>query len=252
MWTSITGQNQRLGHRSCAYELFFSWRISEMVLTKFTIYGERCSGTNFLEQSVCENFDAAVTWEYGHKHFFGFQDLSHSDDTLFLGIVRDGFDWINSLRRNPWHLAPKMCTSNSMFLTHEVHSFHFDANNVLTNDPIDEDRHMYEPHRWYATLFELRCVKTDFLMHSMPKLVKHYIFFKYENLVTDFHGCMNQIAVYLARKHPLYIQPSWYKNDKRRKFEGAHKDRPISASEYYQHPLFQIIRAQECTLGYRI
>lgn len=35
--------------------------------SKFTIYGERCSGTNFLEEIMLANFDIVVTWDYGWK-----------------------------------------------------------------------------------------------------------------------------------------------------------------------------------------
>ena len=45
-------------------------------MKKYTIYGERCSGTNYLENIININFDVNITWEYGWKHFFGFQDNS--------------------------------------------------------------------------------------------------------------------------------------------------------------------------------
>lgn len=60
-------------------------------IKKFTILGERCSGTNFLEQTILENFDVELTWEFGHKHFFGFHQFSHNNkenETLFIGIVK--------------------------------------------------------------------------------------------------------------------------------------------------------------------
>ena len=69
-----------------------------------TIYGERCSGTNYLENLLINNFDVEITWIYGRKHFFGFNDLNNSDDVLFIGIVRNIFDWINSLYREKHHL----------------------------------------------------------------------------------------------------------------------------------------------------
>ena len=40
-----------------------------------TIYGERCSGTNYLENLIKINFDVEVKFDYGWKHFFGFNDL---------------------------------------------------------------------------------------------------------------------------------------------------------------------------------
>jgi len=36
----------------------------------FTILGERCSGTKFLEAAIVKNFNLKITWEYNWKHFF--------------------------------------------------------------------------------------------------------------------------------------------------------------------------------------
>ncbi len=65
-------------------------------MRKVTIYGERCSGTNYLEELLLLNFDIELTWEYGWKHFFGYNDLSNTDDVLFIGIIRNLPDWLNS------------------------------------------------------------------------------------------------------------------------------------------------------------
>ena len=59
------------------------------MITKFTIFGPRCSGTTYLENCITKNFDITLTWEYGWKHFFGFNNLDNSQDTLFIGIIRD-------------------------------------------------------------------------------------------------------------------------------------------------------------------
>ncbi len=47
----------------------------------FTIYGERCSGTNFLEETIKANFGLQITWKYGWKHFFGFHNFGQPKDT---------------------------------------------------------------------------------------------------------------------------------------------------------------------------
>jgi hypothetical protein len=52
------------------------------MIKRFIIYGERCSGTNYLQDLIEINFDVETTWDYGWKHFFGFNDVSKSDDTL--------------------------------------------------------------------------------------------------------------------------------------------------------------------------
>jgi hypothetical protein len=92
-----------------------------IMIKKFTIYGERCSGTNYLENLVLENFDVELTREYGSKHFFGFSDLSGSDDTLFIGIVRNPYDWFNSLYTYKHHLPQQMFKNINVFLTKRPH-----------------------------------------------------------------------------------------------------------------------------------
>ena len=87
-----------------------------------TIYGERCSGTNYLEQILLLNFNVNVVWKYGWKHFFGFNDLSNSDDTLFIGIVRNIYDWVNSLYRDKYHLPPELTKDTDTFLNNEFYS----------------------------------------------------------------------------------------------------------------------------------
>ena len=100
------------------------------MLKKCTIYGERCSGTNYLENIIKMNFNVDITWKYGWKHFFGFQDkaLKNSDDTLFLCIVRNLPDWINSFYREQHHLPLRYMTNLSpkkkldIFLNKEIYS----------------------------------------------------------------------------------------------------------------------------------
>ena len=42
------------------------------MLKKYTIYGERCSGTSYLQNIMDINFDIQLSWEYGWKHFLDF------------------------------------------------------------------------------------------------------------------------------------------------------------------------------------
>ena len=79
------------------------------MIKKVQIYGERCSGTNYLEDLITKNFNVEITWEYGWKHFFGFceEKLVNSNDTLFICIIRDIYSWINSFFRELHHLPIK-------------------------------------------------------------------------------------------------------------------------------------------------
>ena len=94
------------------------------MITKFTILGERRSGTNFLEECILKNFDINLTWEYGWKHFFGFNTYENSDDTLFIAIVRDPHTWMNSLYRKPFHLQKNLRKNIHNFLNDEFWSFY--------------------------------------------------------------------------------------------------------------------------------
>jgi hypothetical protein len=170
-----------------------------MSLKKFTIYGERCSGTNYLEEIILINFNVELTWEFGWKHFFGFQDelLKNSDDTLFICVVRNLCPWINSLYREKWHLPLKymqMIESKKIdkFLNDEFWSFDDNNRNRDINKEIMEDRNIYTGLR-YKNIFELRHTKNKFLIEDMPKKVKNYIFIRYEDLLNDFENTMLKI-----------------------------------------------------------
>ena len=156
------------------------------MLKKYTIYGERCSGTTYLEQIINLNFDIGINWSYGWKHFFGFNDLSNTDDVLFIGIVRNLCDWVNSLYREKHHLKPEITKDTNSFLTNTFYSFHDN------NTEIIEDRNI-ETNERYKNIFELRHIKNKFLIETMPKLVKNYCIITYDELLDNFSGVMEKI-----------------------------------------------------------
>lgn len=148
------------------------------MLTKVTIYGERCSGTNYLEQLLKTNFDIEIVFNYGHKHFFGFSNLSNNKDVLFIGIVRNIYDWINSFYREKHHLPTCLGTSEDTFLYDEFYSVEKDGSEIMN------DRNIYTKER-YKNIFELRHVKNKYLIEDLPNLVKNYILITYEDLIHE-------------------------------------------------------------------
>jgi len=173
------------------------------MVNKFTIYGERCSGTNYLEGLITRNFNATVTWDFGWKHFFGLNDLSDSDDTLFVGIVRDPTDWLNSLYMTPHHLPIHLCPKslppilqNNMTAQRNIHNnnaYRF-LNDTFwsVHNGVKIDHHIYTKKN-YKNIFEMRHTKLKFLKEDMPKKVKHFILIKYEDLMNDFDATMDRI-----------------------------------------------------------
>ena len=163
------------------------------MIRKVTIYGERCSGTNYLENLLTNNFNVEITWIYGWKHFFGHSDLKESDDVLFIGIIRNIFDWINSLYLFRYHLLDEFTKSHKTFLNNEFSSYYLDEkNNICPNKEIIEDRNIKTKEK-YKNIFELRHIKNEYLFETMPSLVKNYILITYDNLVDDFKYTMNQL-----------------------------------------------------------
>ena len=157
-------------------------------MTKFvTIYGERCSGTNYLEALLTANYDVDVCWKYGWKHFFGFRDFKNSDDTLFIGIIRNPYDWINSLYRDKYHLPAINTSSVDSFLNNEFYSITDDGCELM------RDRNIYTKER-YKNIFDMRHTKNQFLIEDMPKLVKNYLLITHEALLYDFTNTMNKIT----------------------------------------------------------
>jgi hypothetical protein len=157
-------------------------------MTKFvTIYGERCSGTNYLEALLTTNYDVDISWKYGWKHFFGFRNLKNSDDTLFIGIIRNPYDWINSLYRDKYHLPAINTSSVDSFLNNEFYSIMDDGGELM------RDRNIYTKER-YKNIFDMRHTKNQFLIEDMPKLVKNYLLITHEALLYDFTNTMNKIT----------------------------------------------------------
>ena len=170
------------------------------MLKKYTIYGERCSGTNYLENIININFDVNLSWEYGWKHFFGFQDdkLKNSDNTLFICIVRNLPDWINSFYREKHHLPLRYKTNMSEeekideFLNKEFWSFNDNNNNRDTSKEIMEDRNIYTGER-YKNIFELRHTKIKWMLEDLQIKIKNCIFIKYEDLINNFEETLFKI-----------------------------------------------------------
>ena len=180
-----------------------------MSINKYTIYGERNSGTNYLYQLMYKNHDVSFN-NINHKHFFGHNDLSNTDDTLFIAIVRNPYDWINSMYKNPYHIE-HMNRNIENFCLDEIYSKIGFGN----YDELMEDRNIYTKMR-YKNIFELRNTKLNFLINDMPNKVKNYILIRHEDLLDDFENTMNKIQnMGLKIKNDIRFPSNFNVNSKR-------------------------------------
>lgn len=204
------------------------------MITKFTIYGERCSGTNYLENLMIANFDIDVTWEYGSKHFFGFSDLSNSDDTLFICIIRDPYTWLNSLYKLPHHLSYSLRNNVDNFLNNEFFSFYDNLGDEINeSQEIMHDRNIYTCQR-YKNIFDMRYTKLKFMTEDLPLKVKNYIFIRYEDLLDDFECVMQRIMnCGLKIKEGIEFPVNIHTYKKENKIFIANTEYPISKDKVY-------------------
>jgi hypothetical protein len=228
---------------------------------KFVILGERCSGTNFLEEALTQNFDITYTSEYGNKNFFCNNNYTTaSEDTVFIGIVRNPIYWLNSFSKELYHI-PSINKPLRNFLFNEFYSvfdeqqnkksmmdFNIFSNNV--SEPINPKDLNYLNGNKYKNIFEMRKLKNHYLMNIMPRKVKNYIFINYESLLYNYAATLNNIQSKfdLVKKNDTYVKIKNYKKSDTYNFK---QQRLIT----FKNELIQIIwenldTTQESALGY--
>ncbi len=222
-----------------------------MTIKRVQIYGERCSGTNYLKKLIETNFTQTVINEYGHKHFFGFQNLKGTDDVLFVCIIRNPFTWINSFYKKPWHVDPKITRSIDSFLTEEFSSYYDRSHGPERHGlQILEDKNIFCPRKNYKNIFELRYQKLKWMLKVLPKKVKHTVFIRYEDFLEDFPKTMN-----VLKDKGLYVKPfipfpkNYYKyKDSNQEYTPVENDIIISRDTILEQRDFSI--NLERKLGY--
>ncbi len=229
--------------------------IESTLLKRYHIYGERSSGTNFLDHSIKDNFDAINVFDdvkdvddiieryrtYGHKHWFGDDlDLSNTDDVLFLCIVRDPIDWLRSIYRTPRNLYEPMVESQERFLFGKY------ASTAVFYD--EKVSFKLGGHESCNNIFEVRHIKLEWICEKLPKLVKNYMLIRYEDLKNDFQGTMKKIKdMGLIKKNDIsediVKMKKWMKrdglNDPIATFDFAQKDPKVKLQPTYYRPNYK-------------
>ncbi len=186
-----------------------------MGITHYTIFGERCSGTNFLEKVITTNFDISITWEYGWKHFFCFNKFDKpTDHVLFIGIIRNPVHWLNSFSKDLHHI-PDINKPLNHFLFNTFWSIKGETKELITEDL------NFVNGRKYSNIFEMRKLKNWYLINYLPTKVEHYVLINYETLSKHYTLTLNYIRDQfgLTTKYPFYKIINTYKKTDN-KFSG--------------------------------
>lgn len=161
-------------------------------IDKFTIYGERHSGTNFLENCIKHKFGLDITYFFGFKHWFGFtkpEVISFNRSTLFIGIVRNPYDWLGAFYNAPHHVPidNKQITN---FFTNEWYSVDHNQNEII----YDRNFNTKKPYTRYKNIFEMRKSKLQYLNEVMPIIAKNYVLFSYDAFLKNHRNYLNIIG----------------------------------------------------------
>lgn len=209
-----------------------------MNILYFEFFGERCSGTNFLETAISTNFQLSYRNEGRNKHFFCFNKYDESyDNTLFIGIIRNPIYWINSFYLEKHNIPEKNKGSLKAFLFHPFYSvdkaIHYYNTNkskdlsmdfmkqyTLNKEYILSEDMNYHTGKPYKNIFELRQLKNHYLMNILPNMIKNYILINYEDLLYNYTETLEKIKnkFHLDKKYPIYKPVQQYKKSDKFKF----------------------------------
>lgn len=150
--------------------IFYQHRKPYNKINKFTVIGERHSGTNWIEKLIIFRLNLPITWEFGSKHFVNPNPniLAQGEDCLFIGITRNIYDWVGGFYKLPHHVNVSMLKNMKTFLLNE-----------WISDVPDND---YLTQKSYKNIFELRKYKLQYLHLFLPLIVDNLLLIRYEDL----------------------------------------------------------------------
>ena len=206
-----------------------------MEINNFTIFGERNSGTTYLENTLKNMLYLNFTKEYGFKHWYikdvnprginntttdneCIKSINDSDDTLFIVIVRNVYDWVGAMYNKPHHIKNINKTSILKFISNKYIAFEKSC-------PIEHEGNTESP--WYENenhqyfiegaenIIELRNLKNNHF-YNLQNRVKNYFIIRQENLHDDIKEMVVKFNLKCKLFNlPNYRHPKVYKLDKK-------------------------------------
>lgn len=177
-------------------------------MTRYTILGERRSGTNFLQHCITDNFNLQLDWLKGWKHFFGYNGyedkLKNNQDVIYLCIVRNPIDYFVSFYNSKLMQSEERTKDIETFLLSEFYSVYTHKNGLID---VSDDCNFKNNNKRYKNIFEMRSVKCKYLLDDMPNLVSKYHFIRYEDLKHNTNTVLDTISnkFNLIKKNDSYV-----------------------------------------------
>lgn len=215
---------------------------------EFTIMGERCSGTHYLQYGLLFNFD--VNYVKAYKHFYTnngcIEDIQQNPNRIYLCIVRDPVEWVDSFFKRLHHVPTENKKSIEAFIRNPFYSIYEEGE--LKNKEMMEDRHLITSER-YCNIFEMRKIKNDFYLKTLPTLSKNIMIIKYEDIRDDYEKTLDKIAnrFHLKKKLETYLPVTQYKGT----YKVQYAKKPILLSNEIKKEIWEKVdKIQELEFGY--
>lgn len=208
-----------------------------MNINTFQVYGERCSGTNFVIRLLERNVvSAQFTEDYGFKHWFVAEDVTVPNDCLVVVVQRKLPDYLRSLHRKPWHVVPALKgLPFSDFIRREWHCWwdedfwQVDSAHPLYHQEMLHERHP-ETNERFANVIEMRLHK-DANWEGLAARSANAIIVNYEEAAANPRKFLQA----LAHRYHLKLKDTFeplndYKGQKETSFVPKTYD-PISTTD---------------------
>jgi len=157
---------------------------------EYTIFAERCSGTNYFDNLIDYHFNLKKTNKFGWKHGIPGSDndplaisnLKDTQNVIFFVVVRNPYDWIRSFYINPWHASIDILNilNFSDFIRHPWMSNWFpdSHNDPLSYMSLDQD----ENNNFFKTPLHLRTSKLKTHL-NLKNIVPNFFLVNYDFLI---------------------------------------------------------------------
>ena len=232
-----------------------------MAIHRVQIFGERCSGTNYLEALLSKNLRSIfITWDFGFKHFFPKHHIHEAPDCLFLIIYRDPFDWLRSIYTQPWHVSPELKRVQfSEFIRMEWwciwnEDAGINRKHQLYGTEMMEERDPRTGYR-FKNIMEMRNAKIQ-AWEDIRNQSENYFYINYESLREDPERILRNISCEFRismqegfQDIKRYKGVKWYQGWKTRLFR---KQLPIISKQDRDYILTQLDTHQEKSIGYDV
>ena len=234
-------------------------------ITKLSIYSERCSGSNYVYRLILENTHL-IQAPLCHKHFppwFNLPrecwsglpqayDFENTDDTLFILVVRDPYEWSKSFHRKPWCASYNLRRlAYSDFIRAKWITDPSDPAilyEVLNNPWVDKDPDTLEP---FGNIFKLREAKLKNMLEVQAKVL-NFLLINYEEARDHPKELLEKISVKFGIELKEDFNPIYnYKGDLNQGIYHPKKYSSISSKDI-SFINSQLNKSLEESVGYRI